>query len=91
MEGKSLVAALEGKAFERPALFWEHEGNRAVRLGDWKMVAGSGEKWQLYNIALDRAEMKNLAEENAATAAELKGLYEAWAKRCGVEDWPVRK
>ncbi len=91
MEGKSLLAAIEGRAFERPALFWEHEGNRAVRVGDWKMVAGFGEKWQLYNIALDRAEMKNLAGANAEKVAELKRLYEGWAKRCGVEDWPVKK
>jgi arylsulfatase A-like enzyme len=90
-EGKSLIAAMEGKPFERPALFWEHEGNRAVRLGDWKLVAGFGEKWQLYDIAKDRAEMHNLAEKNPEKVEELRGLYEAWAKRCGVEKWPVRK
>ena len=38
MEGRSLLPALEDKPIEREALFWEHEGNAAVRDGDWKLV-----------------------------------------------------
>jgi arylsulfatase A-like enzyme len=91
MEGTSLVAAVEGKPAERGPLFWEHEGNRAVRFGDWKLLAGHGERWQLYNIAQDRAEMTDLAEREPEKVKELVRLYGEWAKRCGVEEWPVKK
>jgi len=43
----------------REAIYWEHEGNRAVRVGDWKLVAkGRNSKWELYNVAThpERAE-----------------------------------
>jgi arylsulfatase A-like enzyme len=90
-EGRSLVPALNGNRVERGPLFWEHEGNRAVRLGDWKLVAGHGEAWQLYHIAGDRAEMNDLSSSNPAKVAELTALYDAWAARCGVERWPVRR
>ncbi|MFO0930792.1 MAG: hypothetical protein U0736_27800 [Gemmataceae bacterium] len=39
LEGKSLVPAFADRPIDRDALFWEHEGNRAVRVGDWKAVA----------------------------------------------------
>ena len=90
-EGKSLVPAFNGGRVERGPLFWEHEGNRAVRLGDWKLVAGQGENWQLYNMASDRAEMNDLAPANRAKVDELKGLYETWAARCDVEPWPIKR
>jgi arylsulfatase len=90
-EGKSLVPAFNGGRVERGPLFWEHEGNRAVRLGDWKLVAGHGEKWQLYNIAADRAEIDDQAAAHPEKVAELTALYNEWARRCGVEPWPVRK
>jgi arylsulfatase len=85
------VPALNGKPAPRGPLFWEHEGNRAVRDGDWKLVAGHGEKWQLYNLADDRAELNDLAAADPARVGELKALYEKWAARCGVEPWPVRR
>jgi arylsulfatase len=85
------VSALNGKAVNRGALFWEHEGNRAVRLENWKMVAGAGERWQLYDIATDRAEMHNVAAGHPEKVTELTTLYHAWAARCGVEPWPIRR
>src|SRR5215212_2418590 len=90
-EGVSLVPALNGQPVQRGPLFWEHEGNRAVRLGDFKLVAGHREKWQLYNIATDRAELNDLAAAEPGRVEELEHQYEAWAKRCGVEPWPVRR
>ncbi len=90
-EGRSLAAVLSGNPVERGPLFWEHEGNRAVRLGDWKLVAGHGERWQLYNIAEDRMEMVDMSSQRPEKLAELKALYEDWVRRCGVEPWPVRR
>ncbi len=91
MEGKSLLPVFRDGQIDRGALFWEHEGNRAARLGDWKLVAGNGERWQLYNIARDRTELNDLAAGNPEKVSELKALYDDWAKRCGVEPWPVRR
>jgi len=90
-EGRSLMPALTGKAFERGPLFWEHEGNRAVRLGNYKLVAAHNEPWQLYDLANDRTELKNLAKDKPQKVVELQTEYEKWAKRAGVEPWPVAR
>jgi arylsulfatase len=90
-EGKSLVPAFNGQPIDRGPLFWEHEGNRAVRLGDWKLIAADREKWQLYNLAEDRTELHDVASNHPEKVAELKSLYDRWAQRCGVEPWPVRR
>lgn len=90
-EGKSLLGAFNGTPLDRGPLFWEHEGNRAVRQGDWKLIAGDREPWQLYNLKEDRTELHNVATSRPDKVAELKTLYEGWAARCGVEPWPVRR
>jgi arylsulfatase len=86
MEGASLAAAcIDNAAIDREAIYWEHEGNRAVRVGDWKLVA-KGEKgaWELYNIAADRAEQNNLADAQPEKVKQLSNLWQAWAKRADV-------
>jgi arylsulfatase A-like enzyme len=90
-EGKSLVPALRGKPFEHGPMFWEHEGNRAARLGDWKLLAGHGEPWQLYNLADDRVEANDLSSKDPEKLDELKALYRDWAARCDIEPWPVKR
>jgi arylsulfatase A-like enzyme len=88
MEGRSLVPIFRtGKREPHDALFWEHEGNRAVRQGNWKLVAMPAGPWQLYDLAADRTEANNLAALNPAKIQELAALYEAWARRCGVLPW----
>jgi arylsulfatase A-like enzyme len=89
-EGTNLLPALKGQAFDRGPLCWEHEGNRAIRLGDWKLVAAHHESWQLYNLVTDRTELDDLVAQNPDKVAELRTLYEQWARRCGVQAWPVR-
>ena len=62
MEGRSLKPAFSGKQIERDALYWEHEGSRAIRIGKWKAVALlAGGDWELYDMEKDRTEMHNLA------------------------------
>ena len=92
MEGISLLPVLKtGNKIERPAaLCWEHEGNRAVRVDGWKLVAAHGESWQLFDMVHDRTELHNIAKENPERVEELKNAYDAWVKRCGVEEWPIR-
>jgi len=87
LEGKSLVAAFANKPLDR-VLYWEHEGNRAVRSGNWKLVAkGPGASWELYDIAADRTEQHDLAAKNPDTVKDLTAKWEAWAKRAKVIPW----
>ncbi len=84
-EGVSLVPALAGEPIDRKVpLFWEHEGNRAVRDGDWKLVArGKMGTWQLYNLSKDRSELEDLSRDHPERVSELSGAWEAWAARVG--------
>jgi uncharacterized repeat protein (TIGR03806 family) len=87
-EGRSLLPAFAGRAIERDALYWEHEGNRAVREGDWKLVAkGPDGPWELYDLAADRVESKNLATAQPERVARLQQKWESWARRAGVLPW----
>lgn len=79
-QGQSLLQALSGNDTQREKpLFWEHESNRAVRRGKWKLVNIDGQPWELYDISADRAEQHNLAKDNPALVAELAALWDAWA------------
>lgn len=90
MEGRSLVPAFENKTIKRDALFWEHEGNAAVRVGDWKLVRfGRNGKWELYDISKDRSELNNLAEKEPERVKILTEKWEAWAERAHVKPYPV--
>jgi len=77
--GRSLVPAFkENGAVKRDSLWWLHEDNRAVRAGDWKLVAAKGDPWELYDLSKDRGESKNLAAEQPEKAREMEAL---WNKR----------
>ena len=91
MEGRSLAPAFGNKPIEREAIYWEHEGNRAVRQGKWKLVSRHPGEWELYDLEADRTELRDLAQKNPEKLAELKVMYETWAKRCSVMPWPVKK
>ena len=85
MEGKSLLPAFVGKKIEREAIYWEHEGNRAVRAGDWKLVAkGAKGKWELYNIAKDRSEQRDLSVEMPGRTKQMAAMWQAYAERSHV-------
>jgi len=85
MEGVSLRPVLTGKSLRRPQpIFWEHEGNRAVRDGQWKLVAKENQPWELYDIAADRTELNDLAAKQPDKVKELAAKWEAWAARAKV-------
>lgn len=89
MEGKSLLPALENKPIERDALYWEHEGNAAIRVGDWKLVRlGRNGPWELYNLKTDRTELHDLASAQPDRANQLAAKWEAWAERTHVKPYP---
>lgn len=74
--GKSLAPAFaEDVVIEREFLWWLHEGNRALRVGDWKLVAAKGDPWELYDLRTDRAESKNLANQHPGKVQELAALW----------------
>ncbi|MBI5385349.1 MAG: arylsulfatase [Verrucomicrobia bacterium] len=75
--GKSLASAFaKDGAVSHDSLWWLHEGNRALRVGDWKIVAaGTNAAWELYDLRTDRAEMNNLAGKNPQKLSELAGLW----------------
>lgn len=90
LAGESLLPAMYGRQWSRvKPIFWERAGNKAVRKGKWKLLSVRSEQWELYDIESDRGETKNLINEHPEVAAELKGLFETWAKKVGVEDWKV--
>ena len=91
MEGMSLRPTFERKALDERTIFWEHEGNRAVRQGRWKLVSKHPGGWELYDIAADRTEMHDLAARHPDKVQELAALYERWAARCDVQPWPLKK
>ncbi len=88
-EGVSLVPAFDNKPIERGPLFFEHMGNRAVRLGRWKAVAADGEPWELYDLETDGTELTNLAVQQPQRLQHMIDLYQQWAARCHVEPWPI--
>jgi len=85
MAGTSLTAAFLGQE-QRPAnfpLFWEYNGNHAIRSGDWKLVAERSKDWELYNLAADRSETNNLAADDPDRVDALAKQYDRWADRVG--------
>lgn len=91
MEGTSLVPAFAGEPLNREApIYWEHEGNRAIRKGKWKLVMKFKGPWELYDIEADRTEQTDLIEKEPELAKQLIAEWEAWAKRADVDQWEGR-
>lgn len=89
LEGVSLRPVMEGKPLPERLLYWEHEGNRAVRMGDWKLVAKHQKAWELYRIPDDRTEQNDLAMKHPDLVEKMAARYEQFARRCGVQEWPL--
>ncbi len=91
LEGISLLPAFENQELQNRAIFWEHEGNKAVRLGKYKLVSkwnkASEYNWELYDLEADRSEMNDIIEKMPGKAAELITLWKGWAKKAEVLSW----
>jgi arylsulfatase A-like enzyme len=75
--GRSLAPAFaRDVVVERDSLWWFHQGNRAIRIGDLKLVAAKGDPWELYDLRGDRAESNNLAAARPEQAAELAAEWD---------------
>jgi arylsulfatase len=89
LAGESLVPIFAGRTRTRGTIFWEHEGNRAVRDGKWKLVSRYTEPWELHDMDLDRTEMNNLAKAQPERVKAMAKMWDAWADRVGVQPWPM--
>lgn len=78
LPGKSLVPTFARDVpLPREYLFFHHQGNRALRVGDMKLVAaGAQGPWELYDLSVDRGESRNLAAEQPDTVAEMNALWQ---------------
>ena len=93
MAGKSLLPVIQGneEPIHTEPLFWEHEGNKAVRVGNYKLVQDYSEdnqdQWELYDLAKDRTEMNSLVAEMPEKVNEMATLYDDWATKSNVVAW----
>jgi arylsulfatase len=77
--GVSLVPSFAREGSVRHAdLWWAHEGNRAIRVGDWKLVAARQGAWELFDLSTDGAETRDLAHDRPE---KVRDLAEHWQRR----------
>jgi arylsulfatase len=101
LEGRSLrplicpssaTSAESSAALPARDLFWEHEGNAAIRAGDWKLVRqGLRGQWELFDMRADRTEQHDLASARPQAVRQLAGRWEDWAQRANVLPKPEQK
>lgn len=95
MEGLSLKPSFGNKSLEERAIFWEHEGNKAVRYGKHKLVSKWSKNaeyaWELYDMETDRSETNNLANEMPEKVTALENMWMSWAKKVGVRNWDTKE
>jgi arylsulfatase A-like enzyme len=90
LQGKSLVPTFMGKDVPREAIYFEHEANRAIRKGKWKLVSRAVMRppytgpWELYDLEKDRTETNNLVKQYPDVVAEMMALWDTWAKENNV-------
>ena len=87
--GESLVPVFTGKGRHRAPIYWEHEGNKALRDGKWKLVSRFPDKWELYDMEADRTELHDLAAAQPERTSAMAAKWDAWAKAIGVQPWPM--
>ena len=104
LEGASLTPSFTNQSLDKEALYWEHEGNRAIRRGKWKLVSRASpwffehdehnvlpeDLWELYDLEADRTETTDLAADHPEMVAEMAGMWQEWAIRCQVVPKPPK-
>ena len=88
LEGRSLLPTFQGTSGPTRSIGFDHQGARALRRGDWKIVwskrTPTEVSWELYNLAKDRCEMQDLATTEPELLNELTNEWDRWARRVGV-------
>lgn len=85
-DGESMLGnwADPGKERNDPIVFWEHQGNRALRNGQFKLVSQKGQPWELYELSNDRNEVVDIAPSNPDMVAEMEAIWMEMAAMQGV-------
>lgn len=85
-EGKSIAPLLAGsrQGIHYDPMYWEHEGNAAVRLGKWKLVREYERPWELYDLSKDRTELNDLSKQKPVLRSDMIKLWETWATETDV-------
>lgn len=95
LEGVSLTPTFTQEKLPSRPIFWEHEGNKAVRLANYKLVSRWNKEaeynWELYDLKSDRSETIDLLKQMPDKAKEMESLWKAWAKKAGVLTWSNRE
>jgi len=105
MEGTSLTPAFSDRELNREYLYFEHEGNRAIRKGKWKLVSEAWfwphmfdtinelplEKWELFDLEADRTELHDLSGDHPEIVQELAEAWQTWAERTGAVPKPPKQ
>ena len=86
--GRDLIEQLTDDTPDKRTLFFEHEGNRAVRQGNWKLVALKDQRWELYDVSRVRTETENLIDQHPDIARNLSGAWDRWAAKNQVTPLP---
>ncbi|MEO0327598.1 MAG: arylsulfatase [Pseudomonadota bacterium] len=90
VQGESLLELFKGKDWHREQpIFFEHEGNCAIRLGNFKLVCEYGKPWELYDMDIDRTELNNLIGAIGSVENDLLAQYSDWTHKVGVMDWRI--
>ena len=88
LEGETLLPLINDIKKKRDkSICLEHEGNKAIREGEWKLVSEFDKPWELYNINDDRTELNDLSQKNPEIVKSMNSKFDDWAKRCNVLPW----
>ncbi|WP_044207008.1 arylsulfatase [Flammeovirga sp. OC4] len=91
-EGESILTLARGEETDQDRmLFWEHEGNKGLRQGDWKMVKRRKSEWMLFNMKSDPLEEENIIDQYPEKASKYTKAYQQWMTDHFVEEWPAKK
>ncbi len=88
--GENILPIMNGENLPKSkSMFFEHQGNQAVRQGDWKLVRRHKQDWELYNLREDPTELTDLSDRNKDKKQELLTTYRQWAEKNNVMEWPI--
>jgi arylsulfatase A-like enzyme len=80
--GKSLLPVLKGGTRRgHESLCWSTSGAKAVRVGNWKLVALANKPWELYDLGIDRTELHDLAKEQPERVKSMAEIFTLWQAR----------
>jgi arylsulfatase len=92
LAGKSLSYLWTSKKQPDRTYCWEHEGNKAIRKGKWKLVREHDDpSWALYDMKADPAELNDLASQKKELADAMLAEYLAWEKQVGVKEFTGKR